>query len=106
MRNKSLEITQQDQSTFPIVDGPFPPKDNFEFFKTHIKFCSGTQVYFYKFKIINPFSSFNGGIKPTNNSQVVIDSPESVNLVRPPTNIIRIINDNNEINQIFNSLFK
>ena len=38
---------------------------------------------------------FNGGNKPENNSQFVIDKPESVNLVKPPTKIIMDIIDNN-----------
>ena len=38
-----------------------------------------------------------GGIKPLNNSHSVIDKPEFVNLVSPPTTIIEKTN-NNEIN--------
>ena len=48
------------------------------------------------------FSFDNGGNKPMNNSQVVIDNPESVNLVKPPTKIISMIIVNKEINHIFN----
>ena len=40
--------------------------------------------------------------KPTNNSQVVIDNPESVNLVKPPTKIMRITSPISTSNQIFN----
>jgi ribosomal protein L32E len=45
-------------------------------------------------------SFVSGGINPTNNSQVVIDNPESVNLVNPPTKIIRIISTISVSNQI------
>ena len=38
---------------------------------------------------------------PENNSQAVIDKPESVNLVSPPTATMVIINKNNVINHSF-----
>ena len=42
-----------------------------------------------------------GGKIPENNSQAVIDKPESVNLVSPPTATMVIINKNNVINHSF-----
>ena len=56
----------------------------------------------YKVKYSDHFSVVNGGNEPTNNSQVVIDNPESVNLVQPPTRIISIIINNKTIIHIFN----
>ena len=47
-------------------------------------------------KYSNHFSFEKGGKKPTNNSHVVIDRPESVNLVKPPTNIIKETKTNND----------
>ena len=38
-----------------------------------------------------------GGNIPVKSSQAVIDKPESVNLVRPPTATIKIINKNKVI---------
>ena len=42
---------------------------------------------------------FKGGKKPENNCHLVIDKPESVNLVRPPTTIINEIIQNIEASQ-------
>ena len=42
---------------------------------------------------------FIGGNKPENNCHCVIDKPESVNLVKPPTIIIRTTNQNINANQ-------
>ena len=47
----------------------------------------------------------NGGKKPLNNSHCVIDNPESVNLVKPPTRIITPNKKNIEINQNSTILF-
>ena len=41
-----------------------------------------------------------GGKKPENNSHLVIERPESVNLVKPPTTIIIDTIQNIEINQV------
>ena len=43
---------------------------------------------------------FNGGKKPLKNSHSVIDSPESVNLVNPPTTIIDDTKKNINNNQL------
>ena len=40
--------------------------------------------------------------KPVNNSHLVIDNPESVNLVNPPTKITRVINESIKSSHIFN----
>ena len=47
---------------------------------------------------------FRGGSIPVKSSQAVIDKPESVSLVSPPTATIRIINKNNVINHNFKYL--
>ena len=44
-------------------------------------------------------SLLNGGKKPLKNSHSVIDRPESVNLVKPPTTIIADTKKNININQ-------
>ena len=52
-------------------------------------------------KINNQLSFwFRGGKKPENNSHSVIERPESVSLVKPPTIIIKDIIQNITINQI------
>ena len=56
------------------------------------------------------FSEVKGGKIPENNSQAVIDKPESVNRVKPPTptidmiNII-IINNHKRIHFVYGSIF-
>ena len=44
---------------------------------------------------------FKGGSIPVKSSHAVIDRPESVNLVRPPTATIITINENKVINHSF-----
>ena len=44
----------------------------------------------------------SGGNAPLNNTHAVMDKPDSVSLVRPPTITINVTNMNIVINQIFN----
>ena len=55
--------------------------------------------HLYKSKYIIHESLFKGGIIPLNNSHSVIDSPELVSLVKPPTMIIKKTKINEVTNQ-------
>ena len=71
--------------------------------KNGLVFIEGVSgIVLYRVKYSDHLSVVNGGNEPINNSQVVIDSPESVSLVRPPTRIISIIINNKTIIHIFN----
>ena len=48
---------------------------------------------------------FNGGKIPLNNSHSVIERPELVSLVKPPTMIIKKTNNIEILNQYKNNLF-
>ena len=62
-------------------------------------------IFLYNEKICSHFSDVSGGIIPENNSHLVIDNPESVNLVNPPIIIVNatseVINNNHLIILVF-----
>ena len=65
-----------------------------------LKFCnlnSGISLYKLKYNIQSFW--FSGGSNPENNCHSVIESPESVSLVKPPTTIIMEMIINIVINQ-------
>jgi hypothetical protein len=68
-----------------------------------LKFCnlnSGISLYKLKYNIQSFW--FRGGSNPENNCHSVIERPESVSLVKPPTTIIIEIIINIAINQMDN----
>ena len=68
-----------------------------------LKFCklnSGISLYKLKYNIQSFW--FIGGSNPENNCHFVIERPESVSLVKPPTTIIIEMITNIEINQMDN----
>ena len=98
---------KQVQLIFLIDDEPTPTKKIIlNSFSDILKFCSlYSGIFLYRLKYSIQSLLFNGGNKPVNNSQLVIDSPESVSLVKPPIKIIRVIRDNNDNNQNLSKLF-
>ena len=65
-----------------------------------LKFCNlNSGISLYKLKYATHSAFENGGKNPLNNSHSVIDNPESVNLVNPPTVIIDETKTNIIINQ-------
>ena len=67
---------------------PFPPKNNFKFTHGHIIVLQFKSEFLYKGQNIYSTKFYPGRKKTANNSHSVIDRPESVSLVSPPTMII------------------
>ena len=88
LTDSGLSITQ-----WQLFSGFLPPLNNAEWIMYF-------DLYIYKSKYIIHSALLSGGKKPENNCHCVIDKPESVNLVKPPTTIIAEIIQNILISHI------